>query len=94
MAEEPELGYRPVLTNEGRKRQKFRWYPIALIFQSYQRLLRNASQKWGLTGIDAAADAVETCSVSRVGIGSDATALVGSGAGGAVRATNEGSTDG
>jgi len=46
-----------------------------------------------LHGVDAATDAVETGSVSRVGIGSDATALVGSGADRAVRATNEGSTD-
>ena len=47
-----------------------------------------------LTGINTAADAVEACPVSRVGAGSDAAALVGSGAGSTVRSTDEGSADG
>ena len=46
------------------------------------------------TGVDTATDAVEACSVGRVGIGSYATALVGSGTDGTVHTTNEGSADG
>lgn len=47
-----------------------------------------------LTSVNTATDAVETFSVSRVGFGSYATALVGSGADGAVRATDESPADG
>lgn len=47
-----------------------------------------------LHGIDTATNAVETGPVSGIGIGSDATALVGSGADTAVRATDDSSADG
>jgi len=47
-----------------------------------------------LTGINTSTDAIEARSESRVRIGSDATALIRSGADGAVHPTNDSSADG
>ena len=47
-----------------------------------------------LTGINTPTDAVESRSESRVGVGSNATSLIGSGADGTVRPTNDSSADG
>ena len=57
---------------------------------------RDLASRWSekLTGVNTTTDAIETCSESHVGIRSDATTLVGSGADSTVCATDESSADG
>ena len=60
------------------------------------RMSNDLAPHWGgkLTGINASTDAVEACSECRVGIGSDATALVGGGADCTVHPADDCSADG
>lgn len=82
-----------VSIHEGRKTRRSRWYPIAL---NPGHISYNLAWRWSgkPTGVNAATDAVEARSVSRIGVRSNPTALIGSGADSTIHRANESSADG